>query len=532
MTRLVALLRNSWRQLTSMRTALVLLFLLALAAIPGSLLPQRNVNIENVQRWFEANPRLAPVLDRLGGFDVYASPWFSAIYLLLFVSLLGCLVPRLRDHLRSLRSPPVDAPRRLDRLPQHVGGRQLAGEPESAAATLRAALRSRRWRNEVRQHPDGSVTVSAEKGYLKETGNLLMHFAMVAILVGVGLGTAYGWHGNRPVVVGSETGFCSSLQQYSEFGLGTRVTTDHSFGSFCLEMTGFEADYTDAGVPTRFLAHAEVSEHGGPPQPMEFSVNAPLRLERANVYLFGHGYAPVLRYTDRFGRTQTDTAVFFPGDLAGTAEGVALFPDANVDPDGKRDPSLQVAFQGLYLPTAPADLDTLNQLLALGIAPTSAHPEERDPALAIQTYRGDLGLDRGVPQSVFEINPEQIEAGVLEPVGEPRFLRMGETLTLDDGTTLEFLDTVPSVLVSVRYDPGEPVVLVGAVLLMAGLVASLTGRRRRVWFRLTRQAGRSLVEAGGLPRSDFPGFGDEFARLVDDLAPDRAAQPELATRST
>jgi cytochrome c biogenesis protein len=531
MDRIVALLRNSWRQLTSMRTALVLLFLLALAAIPGSLLPQRNVNIENVQRWFADNPRLAPVLDRLGGFDVYSSPWFSAIYLLLFISLLGCLVPRLRDHLRSLRNPPVDAPRRMVRLPQHAAGRRLAGEPAAAAAAVRDGLRKRRWRSAIREHPDGSVTVSAEKGYLKESGNLLMHFAMVAILVGVGLGTAYGWHGNRPVVVGPETGFCSSLQQYSEFGLGTRVGTDHSFGAFCLEMTGFEADYTDAGVPTRFLAHAEVRERGEAPRPVEFTVNAPLRLERANIYLFGHSYAPVLRYTDRFGRTQTDTVMFFPGDPNGTAEGVAMFPDANVDPDGERDPSLQVAFQGMYLPTAPADLDTLNQLLAMDIAPTSVHSQERAPALALQAYRGDLGLDRGIPQSVFEINQEQVADGVLEPVGEPRFIRIGETMTLDDGTTLEFLRTEPSVLVSVRYDPGEPVVLIGAVLLMAGLVASLTGRRRRVWFRLTPDQGRSLVEAGGLPRSDHPGFSGEFERLVDDLVPECEAAPELATRS-
>lgn len=83
--RLAAAIRNGWRQLTSMRTALVLLFLLALAAIPGSVLPQRSVSIEQVGRYFAAHPELAPVLDRLGGFDVYGSPWFSAIYLLLFV---------------------------------------------------------------------------------------------------------------------------------------------------------------------------------------------------------------------------------------------------------------------------------------------------------------------------------------------------------------------------------------------------------------------------------------------------------------
>src|SRR5690606_31081199 len=69
--RVLAWLRNGWRQLTSMRTALVLLFLLAMAAVPGSLLPQRTVNGDRVAAYYQEHPQLAPVLDRLGGFDVY-----------------------------------------------------------------------------------------------------------------------------------------------------------------------------------------------------------------------------------------------------------------------------------------------------------------------------------------------------------------------------------------------------------------------------------------------------------------------------
>jgi cytochrome c biogenesis protein len=37
--RALALARNTWRGLTSMRTALILLFLLAVAALPGAVLP-------------------------------------------------------------------------------------------------------------------------------------------------------------------------------------------------------------------------------------------------------------------------------------------------------------------------------------------------------------------------------------------------------------------------------------------------------------------------------------------------------------
>ena len=65
------LFRWGWRQLTSMRTALILLMLLALAAIPGSLVPQRTQNPFRVQEFFAAHRQLALVLDKLRLFDVF-----------------------------------------------------------------------------------------------------------------------------------------------------------------------------------------------------------------------------------------------------------------------------------------------------------------------------------------------------------------------------------------------------------------------------------------------------------------------------
>ncbi|WP_353850501.1 cytochrome c biogenesis protein ResB [Solwaraspora sp. WMMA2056] len=497
-----ALLRNSWRQLTSMRTALILLFCLAVAAIPGSLLPQRDVNIENVNAYFQDNPRLAPVLDRLGMFDVFAAPWFAAIYLLLFTSLVGCIVPRLRDHVRALRAAPPAAPRRLDRLPQHAS---WTGTGDITA--IAAQLRRRRWRVTVT-----GDTVNAEKGHLKETGNLVFHLSLVAVLCGVALGSWYGWHGNRLLVAGPETAFCNTVQQYDEYGLGPRVA-DTDLPRFCLELTDFTATFLETGQPDSYTAEVRVDEGGGTPRDATFSVNSPLRLADANVYLLGHGYVPVLRYTDRYGQAQTVTAPFLAVDDMITSEGVASFPDANVDPaSGERDPDLQVAFEGLFLPTAPAQAPYIR----------STHPELRDPALMLWAYRGNLGLDAGIPGSVYRIDQSQVEAGRLLPVGDPQLLRVGETMTLDDGTSIEFLDITQYVTLSVRHDPGSGLLLASSVLLLAGLMPSLFVRRRRVWFRVTPAApgdgstttGSSVIEAGGLPRTDHPGFGDEFRELV------------------
>jgi len=105
--------RAFWRWLTSMRTALILLLLLAVAAIPGSVWPQRNLNPEKVTAYLVEHPQSGPWLERLWFFDVYASPWFSAIYLLLFISLIGCVVPRLSVYVKGLRARPPKPPRNL-----------------------------------------------------------------------------------------------------------------------------------------------------------------------------------------------------------------------------------------------------------------------------------------------------------------------------------------------------------------------------------------------------------------------------------
>ncbi|MFC7243560.1 cytochrome c biogenesis protein ResB [Catellatospora aurea] len=481
--------RNGWRQLTSMRTALMLLFLLAVAAIPGSVLPQRAVKVEDVQGFYAANPKLAPVLDRLWGFDVYASPWFAAIYLLLFTSLIGCITPRLRDHAKALRTAPPDAPKYFNRLPQAA----VLDQPVDEAAA-KAALRG--WRTVRREQADGTITLAGEKGHLKEAGNLLFHSSLLVILIGVGLGSQWGWHAGRLIVAGPEQVFCNTVQQYDDFGLGPQVGAG-DLPDFCLELTDFRAEYRADGMPISFAAdvaatdsaHGDLGRH-------TFSVNHPLRLDGANVYLLGHGYAPVLRYTDAAGVTQETVSPFPYTDPTLTSEGVAAFPDANGS-----DKTKQMAFSGIYLPTkdGPPYL-------------RSDHPEERNPALMLTAYRGDLGLDAGIPSSVYDLDQRQLDAGRLKKYGEPKLMRRGETWTLPDGSKLEFVGTRQWITVSIRHDPGEPIVLAGAVLLLVGLPLSLYGKRRRVWLRL-RPDG--TAEAGGLPRTEYPGFEDEFRSLVE-----------------
>src|SRR5579862_10068784 len=71
--------RRFWRQLTSMRTALLLLTLLALAAIPGTFIPQRGLDPVKVDNFLRRHSHLGPLMNRLSLFDVFGAPWFAAI---------------------------------------------------------------------------------------------------------------------------------------------------------------------------------------------------------------------------------------------------------------------------------------------------------------------------------------------------------------------------------------------------------------------------------------------------------------------
>ena len=169
------LARWSWRQLTSMRTALVLLLLLALAAIPGSVIPQEDIDSLKVSQWRDDHPRLAPIWDRLDLFSVYSSVWFSAIYILLMVSLVGCIVPRLLVYARALRAKPPKAPRNLSRLPESTSY-ETDVAPEVVLARAAKVVRRRRYRVEW---AEGSDSVAAERGHLREAGNLVFHLAVI-----------------------------------------------------------------------------------------------------------------------------------------------------------------------------------------------------------------------------------------------------------------------------------------------------------------------------------------------------------------
>lgn len=484
----LASLRAAWRQLVSMRTALLLLFLLALAAVPGSLLPQRSLNPSGVAGYYADHPSLAPLLDRLYAFDVYASPWFGAIYLALMVSLVGCLLPRLRLHVRALRSAPPAPPRNLSRLPVSTSF-VTAAAPDAVYAAARTSLR--RWR--FRAYDGG---ISAERGYARETGNLLFHLALLGLLAGIAMGAAWGYRGSVLVVEGDT--FVNTPAAYDELHPG-RLNTVDDLPPFEVSVDDFRARFLPGGAPSSYEVDVRWrSSAGAPDSKKTVRVNEPLTIGGARVYLLDHGYA--LHFTARLpdGTVAYDRWQPFLPDRSApnlASDGVVKVTDLG---GGLPD----VGLRGRFVPT----------FARRGTTIFSAAPEALIPAFVYEAFAGDSGIDDGTPQSVYALDTtEMVRTG--EGV-----VFMGETVTrLPGGLTVEFDGVKDFAVLHVNADPGKRVVLVAAVLALSGLVLSLRVRRRRIWVRATETEAGTLVEVGGLARQDPAGYEPEFARVASSL---------------
>lgn len=481
-----------WRLLTSMRTALFLLLLLAAAAIPGSLYPQRSADPNGVTTYFQQNPQLAPILDKIQLFDVYSSVWFSAIYILLFTSLIGCVLPRIAKHYRALLLPPAATPTAMKRMPAYKSV-SIDGSVLAEAETL---LKKQGYRVVA-----DSNSVAAERGYWRETGNLVFHVALVFVLLSVGIGGAYSYSGQRILVEG-ET-FVNNLAGYDSFSPGIAFN-EKQLAPFSVTLDKFTAQYDllnkkNVGTPLDFRADVTTQIRGSEQtQNATIRVNEPLEMPNAKVYLTGNGYAPVITIRDADGNVAfSGPVVFMPQDNNMTSLGVIKVPDAK---------PAQFGIAAFFYPTV-AKLKTG--------AFTSGFPAPVNPLLTMNVYLGNLGLDSGIPSNAFMLATHGMTQLTGGKTGVKSIeLEIGQSAKLPNGmgtVTFDALSRYASL--DIDYNPGQIWVLISALLALAGLMLSLLVPRRRVWVKQT-SAG---YEIAALARGDDPNLDRVITQLVEEL---------------
>ncbi|WP_159707189.1 cytochrome c biogenesis protein ResB [Arthrobacter sp. 18067] len=506
----MGMLRWAWTQLTSMRTALFLLLLLAVGAVPGSLFPQRPANPSLVTQRISENPTMGQILDALQMYDVYSSAWFSAIYILLFISLIGCVTPRAIAHYKAMKSQPPRTPKRLSRLPEY-GTLALpadAGIPASRAINDAAGLLKKRgYRVEVRDVDGALPSLGAERGFLKEVGNLVFHTSLIGVLVSVAIGGLFGYSGQRILVEGDT--FVNTLVGYDQFTPGTNFQSS-ALQPYSVQLDKFEAKFDrespgKAGQPIDYTAEVTTKETPDAPAKKEtLKVNDPVSLGGTSLYLTGNGYAPIVTVRDGEGN------VSFQGPVTAKVQGDNYYSSVVIKvPDAKPE---QLGFVGFFLPTAFVSEDGIS---------FSGAPELINPQLSLNSFYGDLGLDKGVPQNVFELDVKdlkQLNGRDLAAGGIT--LTPGATVNLPEGKGSITFDGVKKYIgMDIHHNPGQLYALIFGFLAVAGLVMSLYINRRRVWVRTgTHADGRTMVEYGLLARGEDHRLAGEAAALREIFA--------------
>lgn len=500
--------RQGWREFRSMRTALILLFTIATAAILGSLFPQRGLSPQRVAQYLADHPGIGPVLDRLGMFDVFGSAWFTAIYVALLTALVACLVPRARAFARLVRARPPRTGAGLDRY-RNTAAFDSALPPEQALAAAGRVLRRRRFR--VAVHGD---SVAAEKGYLREAGSLLFHVSFLLLLVGLAYGKGWGYRGQVTLVEGDTVS--NTRVNYDAFTPG-RWYGPEELPEFSLRLDDFANSFWPSGQPRDFVSDLTAVDAQGRTQRQEVRVNRPLTVDGVRVFQSDYGYAPVVKVTlNRPGGRRTvpqDGPLLTLRDQATeVSNGAVKLP--MLDPQVGLDVTM---FTGFQLTPGPG-----------GRAQIGNDPRLVNPLLVVFSWRGDLHADRA--QSVFTLDRTD-----LRPLADrPLLIPLGASRELPGGLgTVSFTGVRQYTVLTLARDPGVPVVLAAAVLILLGLLPSLYVTRRRVWARAVPAGSGALrVEVAGLALQGKTAFADEFQELAAEVGREVDRSPRAGDGDT
>jgi cytochrome c biogenesis protein len=461
-----------------MRTALILLLVLAAGAAVGSLFPQRPIDPGKVSDWIARNQGWAPIAEKLGLFDVYGSWWFMAIYGLLVVSLVGCIVPRYRAFTRSVRARPKTSGT-LSVQPQYHSG-TVALSPEVALSGAERVLRSKRFRL---TRADG--TIAGEKGHLREGGSLIFHTAFLVLLLGMSLGKLFGFTGQVAVVEGER--FTDTHVDYDSITTGRYF--NENFRGFQLALDNFDVAWYPDGVPKTFVSTVRLFDRGEFHGTKRIQVNHPLTYRGVRVYQLSWGWAPVIKVTQHGKLLYDGPTIFLPRQ--GIFQGVVKIPETK---------PLQSGFDMVFF--TDARQDAAGNLV-------NASPQPVRPIIGFRQYVGDLGLD--VAQNVYELDTSSMTAG---PGGA---MTLGDSFNLPNGMKISFTGLKQYSVFEVASNPGAPILLLAAVLILVGLIPALYSSRRRVWVRAAPHNGVARLEIAGQAMQRKAAFEEEFKALVRDL---------------
>lgn len=540
--------RLVWQLLINVKFALFLVGLAVVASLTGVVIPQVPAEMRSNPAarsvWIEAQRdtfgSLTGLMDRYDLFDVFHSPWFIGLWLLIIVSVTVCTVSRIRPTVRSVHRPPKVV---SDRYFETAHQRASFHHPGGVEA-VEGLLRRRRYRVERTLERDGSTYLFAERFGWAQYGTFVSHLALLVLLVGGLLTTLAGFDRTLALAEGR-----TAAPVFRSLGAG----------QIFVAMLDAHRGIDGQGNIVDFRSELEV-RRGDEVVRCTATVNDPCtafgykfhqaaffddlaritvagpdgRVLYSDVLDFNNNRTavPRLRVTNlETGRVAFDQALpqmgSLSGDLLGEAEGeLALADLVFLDPG-------PVAF-GVTWQWAEGTL--LAGVVGPGLHETTLRPGESVetaqyrityaevvsiPAIRLGDMPGAISDDGVVAVQMLEDRDGRPYLYISGVEQDDLALTPGATATTSAGYTFTFHGRAEGSGINVRRDPGDTFIWVAVAMALVGLGITFYVPRRRIWAKVT---GERTQIAGVAERTTR--FGRELRRMGAELGSRDALLPE------
>lgn len=501
--------------MSSIRTAITLLTLIAAACVLGTFVPQGRDFIfykKNFPGW----------LDYIYAFsidDLYHSWWFVTLLAALCLNVAVCTLRRAAARLRRKNSEtaPVDGSF-ITSLPASISaGRETRQEAEEALLKLRAALVAAGYSANDAAREGGRIF--AQRGKYCFIGEAAIHLSILLILAGGMIGNAYGYKSyiqgfpgetlpvrTREVVrlearleramakmhaSGANTGRAAGDEERLEIAsmmtsmkkLSTETWFRVRIDDFATELYPAASDSPEAAAaPTvkNWYTTLTLIEKGRAAVTKRISVNDPLEYKGVYIYQSSWGV------DTGFGSDFAVSAV----RRGSTAETMINLRNIGYE--------AELSGEGVFVKAVRFEPDFRVDVNTGSIYSESG--ELVNPALCVEIREARSGTSEARLLWLFKNMPD--------------FSRSrAEAAGLSHLYELKSFGTMPREYtgLTVAYDPGAVLVWIGSFLMVAGLFWNFNASTKRVW-ALAGEGGK--VFAGGTASRDIQGFRREFDSIL------------------
>lgn len=267
-----------WNFFASVKLALFTLFVLAVASIIGTIVPQREMAGRYVELY---GPEVAKFFQLLDIQDMYNSWWFVSLLVLFCVNLVVCTIERL-PHIWRVVTLDNLATTTIDRLGKMAMRRSFGTQvaSEQAGGIVRQIMQGSGWKLSQADKEGGTLFFS-QKGACTRLGVIIVHVSILVIFAGSLIGSFYGYKASVLIPEGGATD-----QVYQSNDEHTAIPLD-----FIVRCDDFQLTYYDTGMPKEYRSGLAIVKDGKEVYTKSIVVNDPMQY--GGLTFYQSSYQPV-----------------------------------------------------------------------------------------------------------------------------------------------------------------------------------------------------------------------------------------------